>query len=766
MNRIYQHLNASWRIWNFRRGVQRKAFVIAGVIALCMAMQPARAQSLDLERLQRATVFILQARATATDLIVTCVGSGTIVSRDGLILSNAHNTVVGRNCPGDTLVIALSVSLDAAPVPRYRAEIVQADIGLDLALLRITRQNDGRLLDPSTLSLPFVELGDSESVALDDTLTVVGYPGIGDDAVTIERGTVSGFTAEPSGGDKSWIKTSASIRGTMSGGGAYNSSGQLVGIPTTAPVTPDSPESNCLVLQDTDADGLVGITDQCIPIGAFINSLRPSNFARVLFRAASLGLSIDLDEAAANPPRITGDPAFSRLFFSPAVNEAGMPTTVIRSLPTSSTSLYLYFNYDNMTPETVYELRVNTDGIPNPNFSLSPVRWSGGRRGLWYVGSSGQPYPNGLYDFTLFIDGIAAATTRLRVGVAPESTASFSDVVFGLLDFNGNVLGNGFVLGTGVIASARFIYRNLADGTPWTAIWYYEGAEFFRLPEGTVWNDGAAGAKVISVQEPNGLLPGTYRLELYIEGRLSATSDFTLSGTQDGALTNVFNNVRFTLANTEQDAVLSPPLRQFTAGISAIYAVFRWEQIAPGTPWEVVWRVDGEIFYRRIIPWARDASPQEGEYFLMRLIGANGIPDGTYRFDMYIGSVQFVSTEARVGIGQLPIDRFAQAGGIEMRGQIRDADTGRGIEGATFFLVSEEFSAADFLRDLNLAQVYAIATSDSDGRFTIDRSLQPAAPYSVVIIAAGYLPITADGVEVVPEDSPIDVTIYMQRDAT
>jgi len=737
-----------------------------GLVCALSASPPANAQTLDLERLQRSTVFILQARATADDLIVTCIGSGTIVSRDGLILSNAHNTVIGRNCPGETLVIALSVNFDDAPVPRYRAEIVQADLGLDLALLRITRQNDGRLLDPDSLTLPFVELGDSELVTLDDTLTVVGYPGISDDPVTIERGTVSGFTAEPSGGDKSWIKTSASIRGTMSGGGAYNSAGQLVGIPTTAPLTPDSPESNCVVLQDTDADGLVGITDQCIPIGAFINSLRPSNFARVLLRAASLGLSIDMDDDAILNPRLTGDPAFSRLFFSPAVNEAGMPTTVIRSLPTSSSSLYLYFNYDNMTPETVYELRVNTDGIPNANFSLSPVRWSGGRRGLWYVGSSGQPYPNGLYDFTLFIDGVASATTRLRVGVAPEEIASFSDIVFGILDFSGNVLGNGFVLGTGNIASARFIYRNLVDGTPWTAIWYYEGTEFFRLPDGTTWNDGAAGAKTISVQEPNGLLPGTYRLELYIEGRLSGTSDFTLSGGQNGAFTLVFEDTHFALADSDENAPRAAPLRQFTAEVDLIYTLFRWRQIAPGTPWVVIWSVDGDVFYRRVIPWARDADPFDNEYFLMRLIGENGIPDGTYRLDMFIGSVQFVSTEARVGIGQLPIDRFAQASGIELRGQIRDADTGLGIPGATFFLVNEEFSASDFLRDLSFAQIYATATTDSDGRFTIDRRLQATVPYSVVIMAAGYLPITSDGVEVVPEDSPIDVTIYMQRDAT
>jgi S1-C subfamily serine protease len=750
MKRSFRFLSAFSPVWCF------------SALLMLIGAVPVNAQALDLARIQRATVFIMQARGTGDDLIVTCVSSGTLVSRDGLILTNAHSTVPGRSCPGDTLIIALSVRLDEPPVPRFRAEIVQADVGLDLALLRITRQNDGRLIDRAALSLPFVELGDSESVRLDDTLVIVGYPGIADDPVSVERGTVSGFTAEPSGGDKSWIKTSASIRGTMSGGGAYNSAGQLVGIPTTAPVTPTSPESNCVVLQDTNGDGLVSASDRCVPIGSFINSLRPSNFAQVLLRSASLDLNIRLMTETAGAPSSSALPSFSRLFFSPAVNEAGMPTTVISSLPTGSTSLYLFFNYENMTPETVYELRVSTDGIPNPNFSLSPVRWSGGRRGVWYVGSSAQPYPNGLYDFTLFIDGVAAAAARLRVGGGTEPTPSFSDLVFGILDLRGSVLGNGYVLGTGNIASARFIFRNLVNGTPWTAIWYFEGVEFFRLPEGTTWNDGANGAKTISVQEPNGLLPGSYRLELYIQGRLSATSDFTLSGAQDGAFTRIFQDVHFALADNDESARVAPPLRQFSAGIKSLYAVFDWRQIAVGTPWTVVWSVDDGIFFRRTIPWS---APNDGAKFPMQLVSESGIPDGTYRLDMYIGPIQFASIEARVGIGQLPIDRFAQASGVEMRGRIRDADTGLGIPGAAFFLVSEQFSADDFLRDLDMAQVYAVSISDAAGNFSIDRPLQPAVPYSVVVLASGYLPVTADNVRVLPSDSPIDVTIYLQRDA-
>jgi S1-C subfamily serine protease len=753
-------------ILNFRH---LSRFTTALGILLAVVAFGLRAQeipSLDLERVERATVFIMQARNVGDNLIISCVGTGTIVSRDGLILTNAHNTVPGENCPGETLVIALNVRLSEPPVPRFRAEIVQADPGLDLALLRITRESDGRLIEPGTLTLPFVELADSSAVQLDDTITVVGFPNIGDDPITVERGTITGFMAEPSGGDQSWLKTSATIRGTMSGGGAYNQQGQLVGVPTTAPLSSESPEATCLIVQDTNGDDLVNSNDSCIPVGGFINSLRPSSFALPLLRAAALGLSVEMVTPVSEPAEASGEPSLRYLGCSPSVNEAGMPTSMIRSLPTGSNSLYLFFDYENMTPETVYELRVFTNGILNPNFSLSPVRWSGGRRGIWYVGGSGQPWPNGIYDFTLLVNGVAAGNARLLVGEVTQGTPQFSDIVFGLRDLQGNILGNSFVLPTGSVAFARFLYRSMTPDTPWAAIWYYQGEEVFRTEPEAVWlaDDGADGTKDISIESATGLLPGSYRLELYIENRLAAVSDFYLAGAQEGAFARIFTDPHFTTASTPEEARNAARISSFSGGTQSIYALFDWEQIAEGTLWGIEWTVDGEPFYQRTMPWTGSGT---GENFLMRLTSPTGVPDGTYAMTLYVGEIPFNSTEARVGIGQLPIDRFVQASGVQLRGQILDSETLEGIAGVSVLLVSEDFSVADFTRDWRQDQLYDLATTDRNGRFQIERPLQRDVPYSIVIIAEGYLPLTADAVEITdetrPDNSPIDVTLHLTR---
>jgi hypothetical protein len=738
--------------------MQRLVLLLTLMLVILVPVPELWAQTdstLDLDRIRQATVFIMQTRSFS-DSDIVCVGTGTIVNRSGLIVTNAHNTVSNADCSGEGLLIALSRNAGEPPILQFRAAIIQSNPGLDLALLQITSDLDGRAIDAASLALPFVELADSSLVVLDETITIAGYPGVGNEPFEARRGTVSGFVAEPSGGERAWFKTDAAIPGTMTGGGVYNAQGLLIGIPTTAPVTNLIADTTCLYLQDTNDDGLVNQVDGCVPVGGFINAIRPSNFVRPLLRAASLGLQVETLTPPAFQTIVEGEAAFSNLFFATAVTE-GMPVSVVNSLPTGTSSVYLFFDYANMRPETVYELRVTTNGIPNPTFSLAPVRWSGGSGGLWYIGHSEQVWPNGTYEFSLFINGLASGRATILIGGAPQEVPSFSNILFGLLDENGNLYGTGYVLGTGSTISASFIYDNMTQELPWTAIWYYNGVESTRS-EG-LWtrdDNGVGDTSIVSAT----LLSGRYRLALYIDGRLAALADFTIAGARDAAFARVFSNTRFVSADTAQEASRAPRLSTFTSGAEAIYALFDWEQFAPGTLWTLRWMVDDDVFYEEILPWE---NTETGQNFLMRLSGRNGIPDGSYRMEIYINTVRLAFVEAEVGIGQLPIDVFAQASGVQLRGRIIDAETGLGIPEVTFILISEDYSVADFT--WNRSQIFASAITDRAGRFQIDRLLQFEAPYSVMIAADGYLPISADGFLVDAETpNPLEIVIPLTRD--
>lgn len=731
-------------------------FKLSLILLLALLSLKAVAQSafeLNTDRIKRATVFIYQTESLGNDLVVKCVSTGTLISAAGLIVTNAHSILPSPNCDGNSLIVSINVDLGEPPIPKYRAEIANADEGLDIALLQITRELDGRLIAEGTLpALPFVEIGDSDSIVIDENVTVAGYLDLGNQAVAIRRGTITAFIAEPRGGSRAWFKTRAEIPGTMSGGGAYNADGQLIGIPTNAPFGTLGADSNCRLIEDTNQDGFINSNDSCVPTGDFISTIRPIRLAQSLIRAAALDLEVELVTVPEARPSLIDRPRFSRLFFSPSVIN-GLPSTVVGSMPANTNSLYLFFDYDNMNPETVYEMRVTRDGIPDAAFSLPPVRWSGGRQGLWYIGSRDQPWANGTYEFTLLVNGLAEGSQQIVIGGAADRSPAFSDIVFGLLDLRGNLLGNGSILSVGSIASARFVYANMEDGIPWTAIWYFNHSEVARSED--FWSFGKNGSNVVNLRPQGGLLPGAYRLELYLQGALSATSDFIVAGTPAGPLPLIFTNARYSSAPTAFEALDAPAMAAFPDSIPTLFTLFDWQRIAPGTPWSVRWLVDDQAFFEATWPWV---TVETGTNFLMSI---DDPPDGSYTLQVLVNNLQVLEIVATVGIGQLPIDRFAEIEGTIFGGRVLDAATQLGIPSVTIILVSEDYSVSDF--EWNQEQISALATTDRNGDFQFDRPLSFDTPYSMIIEAEGYIPLTADGFEFSPNERIVDIEIELVR---
>lgn len=217
-------------------------------------------------------------------------GSGTIISPDGLILTNAHVVLSDRFYQVKNLIVSLTVAQDAPPVQTYYASIVQADEKLDIAVIKPYQDLKGNALDYSLLNLPFVPLGDSDELNLGESINILGYPGIGGDTITLTRGEVSGFTSEEAYGNRAYIKTSGTIAGGNSGGLAVNTIGELIGVPT-AIGTGNLRDAivDCRALMDTNRDGYIDDNDTCVPTGGFINALRPINLAMDLITAARIG---------------------------------------------------------------------------------------------------------------------------------------------------------------------------------------------------------------------------------------------------------------------------------------------------------------------------------------------------------------------------------------------------------------------------------------------------------------------------------------------
>lgn len=184
-------------------------------------------------RLITAVVEIVPLDATGEE--IGTVGSGTIVSPDGHILTNFH--VIGdsdtRQVYADFAILMTRPEFfDQPPQYLYRARYVASDPTHDLAILRIDRNADASTLDPSR-AFASVPVGSSNETMPGDPITIIGYPGISGRTITFTAGVLSGWVGEDfETGGKQWIKTDAKITHGNSGGAAVNERGELTGVPT------------------------------------------------------------------------------------------------------------------------------------------------------------------------------------------------------------------------------------------------------------------------------------------------------------------------------------------------------------------------------------------------------------------------------------------------------------------------------------------------------------------------------------------------------
>ena len=198
----------------------------------------------ELDSAKVATVLIGAESEDIHGNPVAWSGSGSIISSDGLILTNAH--VAEPEADGleqqygpseqtnpDYLQVALIENADdSAAAPAYRARVVVSDGFLDASVIQIYATIDGEELD-GPLDLPTLPIGDSDELRTGDDVTVLGFPGIsGSAGVSITRGVISTFLDDPRLGARSEIDTDARIAPGNSGGAAIDNDAEIVGIPS------------------------------------------------------------------------------------------------------------------------------------------------------------------------------------------------------------------------------------------------------------------------------------------------------------------------------------------------------------------------------------------------------------------------------------------------------------------------------------------------------------------------------------------------------
>jgi len=147
------------------------------------------------------------------------LGSGVIISRDGLVLTNNH--VVTGESGRISLRQLPAVSVALADTREMQAQIVGVDPATDLALLRIQAGD-----------LPTMPWGDSSTLRVAEWVLAIGNPFQLNQTVTLGIISALGRTNVGISTYEDFIQTDAAINPGNSGGALVSARGELVGINT------------------------------------------------------------------------------------------------------------------------------------------------------------------------------------------------------------------------------------------------------------------------------------------------------------------------------------------------------------------------------------------------------------------------------------------------------------------------------------------------------------------------------------------------------
>lgn len=141
--------------------------------------------------------------------ITNGAGSGVIITKDGYIVTNNH-VVEGAS----TITVRLHNGSE------YPATLVGTDAETDIAVIKIDENN-----------LSTAVLGDSKTLEVGDQVIAIGNP-LGKLGGTVTEGIISALERPITvdGKDMTLIQHSAAVNPGNSGGGLFNTAGQLVGI--------------------------------------------------------------------------------------------------------------------------------------------------------------------------------------------------------------------------------------------------------------------------------------------------------------------------------------------------------------------------------------------------------------------------------------------------------------------------------------------------------------------------------------------------------
>lgn len=233
---------------------------------------------------------------------------------------------------------------------------------------------------------------------------------------------------------------------------------------------------------------------------------------------------------------------FFDVVFCEDVSSAGEPLYVSDSFPLSVPQVLLYIPYSGMQDGESWGMYWTVNGEEYADerdqiWDMGPEGWTS------YDVTNDGILIEGTWNVDLYRGDEIVRSVSFTVGdeetLLPEEASQYNiadNAGFGRIRFAESVtseqvpIGEGTTFSYGITEiSAVFPYFGMVDSIPWTREWLLDGEEFVRTDD--TWEEGEEGitSRNMGYEEDLPLDPGTYTLNLYIDGQLARSADFTVS---------------------------------------------------------------------------------------------------------------------------------------------------------------------------------------------------------------------------------------------
>ncbi len=337
--------------------------------------------------LTELSAAVVQIRRFAASGEACTNSTGVVLTADGLILTSYQGVAATPGCDNPDLLLAFVEGTDSAPKVRFRGHVAGENAAVDLAVVQIDRDSQGRRVPLPALTP--VEL--SHAVIPGDGVAVRTLAFSQAESATLS--VLSGTAALPSA-DADWLNLTSPIPSGGVGAGVFDISGHLLGIVTQA-----------------------GWNDT-------LTQARPIALAGSLLQR----VGVDYIAAAGTPVADTTIPQSVASVATGSVKVSGVqltagkvagsaaPLPAVKSLPGGSPTACIFWTIEGVRPGMKHGGVWLVNGLPAT--SATDLRWnqSTKERTNWCWPTKSGPLPSGTHTFRYSVEGKQVLDFSFTVG--------------------------------------------------------------------------------------------------------------------------------------------------------------------------------------------------------------------------------------------------------------------------------------------------------------------------------------------------------------